>query len=597
MASLANILIRHKDRFSTFGLVLISVAYVVFGAWSTSPRFGANDNLAILDFLIHGHTVPYCGVLFTGLLHFAYQVLPSVPWYALSLYSLHALSVFLWLVLLRRVFKPWWATIGVMLVFLTYYIQFLALLDYTSTSVMLCMSSLCFAMVEVVQNRAAGWRFALLGVVFTLGVMVRTDGGLGAVAFALPMVVFVVLLRLRERVSQNHTGDGGAQAHPMGVFTALLRFRIAPFKTEALHLAFIALVFFAPVMADMAVDAGYRQLTLTPQEAQYEEFNYFRSQIHRVTNQERYALMRDQPLLKAISWNQKEMGYFLNWYFLDERVYNTEAVRMIAENLPAQPFTLSELGNAFLQRISQQKPVFLLLIFSLPLLLLGSLQKPWPNIIGLSWPVYCLGLIAFMGTRFTFLERVSVPFETAFGFSSLILAAMMIDMQQRFDGRIRMGALLITLGIMLACAAPLAQKSANYAQQNTVFRARLNAKLQQLNDGFSGRVVLVQAGPGLLMESSDPLDITWPSFHPIDLGWSIYSPRYYEQIGALGIQHSYQLVDALIARPDAYLLGTKGWCENLLYFATDSAKRDIQVVAIKTFDDGTGLYRYQETKR
>jgi hypothetical protein len=569
MASLANILIRHKDRYWTLGLALISVAYVALGMWFTSPRFGANDNLAILDFIIHGYPVPYNGVLFTGMLHRAYQAFPSMPWYALCLYALHALSVFLWLALLRKVFKPWWLALGLMLVFLGYYILYLALLDYTSTSIMLCMSSLCCAMVDVVQDRVNRWRFALLGVVFTLGVLVRTDGALGSLAFVLPMAIWVVSLR-SSVVSR---------------------------RAETLRLALIALVFFAPVVTDLILDTAYRQLASTQQQAQYDEFNAFRSQIHRVTNQERYALMRDKPLLEAIHWNQAEMGYFLNWSYLDERIYTTDAVKTIAESLPPQPFSLSALGDAFLERASLQSPAFLLLLFSVPLLLFGALRRPWPNLIGLTWPVYCAGLIAFMGMRLTFLDRVSIPFETAFGFSSLILAGLMIDVHGTFYNRIRTGILFITLATMIACAIPLAERGARYGEQNTAFHARLDAKLQELNKDFAGSVVLVQAGPGLIMDWSDPLDITWPRFHTIDLGWNTYSPRFYEQIGALDIQHGYQLVDALIAHPDAYLLGTKGWCENLLFFATDSAKRNIQVVAVRTFNDGTGLYRYQETKK
>lgn len=596
MVSQANILIRHKERSWTLGLALASIAYVILGICLTAPRFAANDNLMILDFLIHGYPVPYCGILFTSLLHLAYQALPSVPWYALSLYSLHALSVFIWLKLLRKAFKPWWLALALMAALLIYYIQYLALLDYTSTSIMLCMSSLCYAMVEALGNTLTPWRSAALGLVFMLGMLVRTYGAVGALAFAIPTVMVIVFLRIREYASLKPAHDAHTHLLPMAVFASLMRFQWKPIRTEALRLALIAFMFFAPALTDLAVDTAYRQLTLTPQEARYDEFNAYRSRIHSVNNQERFALMRDRPLLQAIHWNQTDMGHFLNWSYLDERVYTTEAVRTIAENLPPQQISLSDVAMNALQSVSKLDPLFLLLIAPLPLLLLSAWRRPWPDIISLSWPMYCLMLIEFMSMHFTFLDRVSLPFEAAFGFSNLILAGLITDTYRPSGDRIHVGALIVVFFIVLMGLSGLTNKLLHYRQSNLTNHARLDSKLQVLNDSYAGSVVLLQAGPGLLMERSNPFDITWPRFQVIDLGWSTYSPRYYQQIGALGIQESHQLLDTLIVHPDSYLLGTKGWCESLLYFATDSAKRNIRVVAVKTFEDGTGLYRYQETK-
>lgn len=569
MTAPANTFTRHAERLWTLGLALAAVAYVITVVCLTDQRFAANDNLTILDFIRHGYQVPFNGVLYTGLLHFAYEAFPSLPWYALSLYACHALSLFLWLTLLKRVFRPGWVAGILMLALLGCYADFLVLLDFTSTSVMLCMAGICGALVETGAPQPSRWRVFCFGLVFMAGVMVRVDGGTGALAFGLPFAIWVALTRLKSGL----------------------------FRTENLRLALLTLLFLAPALGNLAGDAAWRQATLTPQQAQYDEFNAPRGEIHRVTNQERYALMRDKPLLGKLHWNQQQMGYFLNWYYLDERVYTTDALETIVQDMPYLSFSLHGFMYTALDQAWPLKPQTLLLLACLPLLLVGVWRAPWPNIVGLAWPGYPLILIAFMLMRFTFLERVSVPYETACGFTGLILAGLMVPMDRRPGRRMELAAVLAVCAAMLVCAWQLGRTAVRQEHHSGALHQALEQKLQTLNQGYAGSIVLIQAGPGLLMESSDPLHIVWPEFKPIDLGWSIYSPRFYEQIGALGIQHGYQLMDAFVDRPGAYLLGTQGWCENLLYFTSAQDKSSIRAVPVTSFGDGTTLCRLEGVKR
>lgn len=595
MTTPTNTLSPGNTRYWTLGLALAAVGYISAVICLADLNFGANDNLTILDFIQHGYPVPYNGIFYTGLLHLAYRAAPSIPWYPVSLYAFHALSLFLWLTLVRRVFNPWWLACFFMLAIFACYAEFLLLMDYTSASVMLCMSTLCAALVECVAPQPSRWRMFGFGLVFMLGVMTRIEGGLGALAFGLPFAIWTLSTRLRPCFDKHQ--DAKPAFLPYSLLLPHIRPKPDLLRTECIKVVFLAAVFFAPVLGNLALDATWRQVTLTPQEAQYDKFNALRGEILRVTNDERYDIMQDKALLKEIHWDQEEMGYLLNWYFPDERIYTVDALKAIVRDKPYHSFSPNDLIHASLDRASSTEPQNLLLLACLPLLLLGLWRNPWPNVIGLGWLIYSSILVGFMVTRFTFLDRVSFPYEIASSLVSLILAGLMVSMHRGPGRRMELAAGLMAGALLLFPCRQLASESLQIEQHSGAARKVLLAKLQTLNQDYANSVIVIQEGPGLLMEWSNPLHMVWPEFKPINLGWSIFSPRFYEQISALGIQHAYQLVDALVDRPDAYLLGTEGWCQNMLFFSSASDKHSIRVVPKTNFGDGTSLCRLETVKK
>lgn len=592
-------LLRHKDKLWTFGLALVAIGFVCLTVKLSWPTFIVSDDYTILDFITHGVSEPYNGILFTSLLHLAYQAWPRIPWYALTLYSLHILCIFLWLSLLRRVFKPWWISTLLILVFLGYYLVFLDELDYTSTSVMLCMSSLAYTIVEVVERKAGRWKFAGLGVVFMLGVLVRVEGAPGSLAFMLPIALWAALVCFRGYLLEPADSGFPYSALPMGIWAVLSRLRFPYFKTEALRLILIASVFFAPVIADMVFDSAYRGLTYTPAERRYAEFDRYLGDIQILNGREKAALAGNSELLESVHWNNTDLGHLYNWSFVDERVYTPEALKTIAQDSHlAEEVPHDGITRAALARITMRYPVFLLLISMFPLFLLGLWRKQASSTIGLLLPAYCIGLISFMATMFVFLYRVELPFGTAFGFSGVIMAGLATKNYRWPQDRLYAVMLAITVVAGFAGAIPLYEDSLHYRTYNERRHAVYASRLEMLNKDFADSIILLQAsGPSLVMQFADPMDMQWPRFHPIYLFWGTFSQRFYDQIGALGIQHGYQIMDAMIDNPKGYLLGTKGWCESMLYFITDNAQRHIEITPVKIFTDGTGLYRLREKKR
>ncbi len=215
------------------------------------PRYIVNDNIINLNFIIAGYPLDYMGVFLTGPYR-AYVFQPAVPWYPLFPYGMHVISVFMWLSLIWRVFKPWWVALAFSGVLFAYYLLFLVELDYTSTSEMLCISSLAWACLEVLERRSGYLRYLSLGLVFTLGMLTRPQGIIGAFACVLPAALMIAGHCLRER----------------------------PAKEEMRRLMLVVAVFMAPAVLNWAADSTYRHYTLTPQEAAYEAFNVPRGILH-----------------------------------------------------------------------------------------------------------------------------------------------------------------------------------------------------------------------------------------------------------------------------------------------------------------------------
>src|SRR5690348_1805075 len=158
-----------------------------------------NDDVTIADYAMQGFAVRYMGIFLTSLMHLGYTWRPDVAWYGLVLYACHFLSVYLWLSLLFRVFRPWWLGALSALLFLGSYLVFLVYLDYTSTSVMLCCVSLSWAYLGVIQRRPGWLHYLALGLVFMLGMMVRPQAAPGALLYTLPIGLLAAWTCLREQ--------------------------------------------------------------------------------------------------------------------------------------------------------------------------------------------------------------------------------------------------------------------------------------------------------------------------------------------------------------------------------------------------------------
>ncbi|MGE5625556.1 MAG: hypothetical protein ACM3ZT_08420 [Bacillota bacterium] len=546
-------------------LAIVSLTFVIAVPALITPCFIEGDNNAIADFAAQGFPVPYAGVLFTGLLHWGYAAAPSFPWYGAALYACHGLALFLWLSLVWRACRPAWFAVAASLVLLIFYLRELVFLDYTSTSVMLCSSAAAWAFLDALEHRPGLRRPLLSGLVFMLGMLVRPQAATGALAFLLAATAWV----------------------------SLLAFSGQPLKAEARRLGLIALVFFAPALCNLATDSAVRAITMTPQEAQYEAFNLPRGRFFRLPRLAKFRLANNKPVLDSLHWERSDLLRVLSWTMLDERKYTPEAMQTLLAAATPRGVSWKDWREALRERLWPPDPYLLLLLCPLPLLLLAAWRRPSPEILGLLAAPWAVGLACYMSLHYAFLYRVEFPYLGAVAFTELVLAASLARAREK-PARLDWVAAGLCVVIALSATARVAGDEAEDGGVKALHAALFTDKLRILQQGYAGSVILAKSGNGLPFKDLSPLASPVLYFRPIQLGWSTFSPRFYQQIGALGVEHAYQVADALVDRPGAYLLGPRDWSTEVMGYL--SGKRGVTAVTVKCFPDGTRLMRLETQK-
>lgn len=542
---------------------VFAVAFVAAIALCARLEYITNDNVTIADFAAHGYPVRYVGIFFTSLVHLLYSAFPGPGWFGIALCLLDALALALWLTLLWRVCRPAWLASIFSLVVCCFFLRYLIYLDYTTTSVLLCMASLCWACSDVL-GRKSGWlRFLLLGAAFALGMWARPHGGWGALAYSLPILLWAAWLSLRGRI----------------------------WGPESRRLLIIALLFLAPAALNLVADSAWRAYTTTPQQTAYDGFNSVRGKLHRLPRDSKAVLMNDQALLAQMGWTPQDLAHLFNWTFLDERKYSPEALQTLLDGAPSPRITFSDVADELAPRVAPINPFFLLMLAPLPLLLAGFLRGARPLGWGLLLPIYGVGLTVVMALMFSFLFRIEYPFATSFGLSSLIIALLLIDQLAPGTDRWQKAAQACSVLLALAGGAISAYGTLDnygpYAQRSQ----HLEDKLHAVDQGYAGDVILIQSGPGLTLEMLSPFREPHLDFQPIQLGWSTFSPRFYQQLRSLRVQYAYEMVDAMSVDAHALALGSEGWCRSLRDFA--SQPEQVQVISLQRFRDGTVLCSLQ----
>lgn len=542
---------------------LLAAAFVVAALKFCQPEFITNDDVTLADFAAHGYPARYFGIFLTELLHLLYSAWPAQGWFGLTLCALNVLVLGLWFTLLWRVFRPWWLATAFCAAAAGMYLRFAIYVDYTAVSAMLGMGAVAWACLEILERRPAHC-LLLPGLLFMLGMWVRPQGSLGSLAYGLPIALWTAWLASRGR----------------------------PWRAEWRRLGAAALLFLAPTVIGAGADLAWRAHIRTPQQASYDEFNAVRGKLHGLPRAGKQALARRSALLASVHWTRRDLAHFFGWSFLDERIYTTEALRTLLAHAPPTRFPSATLGEKLHNRFSLRNTFLLMMLAALPLLVAGLTRGELPLAWGLLMPVYGVCLTVYMVLAFSFPYRIEAPYATAFGFLLLIVSAQATLPRLAADDRRRHVVLAVSLLLAAAGAVQALHPLVLHYQAFAKRGLREEQKLRDINFRHAGDVILIQSGPGLLLEKLSPLRQPRLDFHPIQLGWSTFSPRFYQQLGTLGVGHAYQAVDAMVDNDHAFLLGGLGWCKSL----RDFASHPVQVQDVQRFRDGTHLCRLRQAK-
>lgn len=583
--------------------MLLAIVFVVASINLMTPSYIVNDNIAIMDYAIQGWPIDFTGILFTDLLHFAYIHAPGIPWYAFSLYALHCLSVFLWLRLIWCVFRPWWLASTMSGIFLLYYSFFLIFLDYTSTGAMLCMVALTWAFLDTLARRRGYRRFLLPGLVFMLGVLVRPQTFLGAMAYGFPVVCLVAWQCLRtgvvpdEPVSRIGSWQRGLPyAVPVAWIMVPIRRHLYPFRAEAGRLSLFALMFFLPTLGNVVANTAYRDIRLTPQQAQFDAFNAVRGRLHGLPDSRQWVLINDPPAQRAAHLSRDQINTFFKWRFLDDRVYTESALKVLLQMLPPPEHPYTDFAREFYSRLDAL-PELLLLLCCIPFFMLILSRSPGISVAGMLLPLYALGFAALFSVFVGFSPRTEMPFAFGFSFMSLLIAGFFLNQagDDRSSRYMVCGAVACVLGLVGGFDALTG--TALDEIDTRLSAVRTQQILEVLNSDYAGSVVIIDPGMGLMRFKLSPFEVTPLRFHPIDLGWTTFSPRFYQQIKYLRIDHGYELMDALINRDNAYALGRRWWAYTMLDNLNKRYVHLVKLVPVREFSSGDVLFRYTLTDK
>lgn len=553
---------------SWLALALTALAYVMVGSHLLHPRYIVNDNIINLNFIRSGYPLDYMGVFLTELLHRAYLLQPVVPWYALCLYGMHVISVFLWLTLIWRVFRPWWLALAFSAALFGYYLFFLIELDYTSTSELLCTSSLVWACLEVLERRQGYLRMVGLGLVFTVGMLVRPQGIIGAFAGVLPVALMIAGHCLRER----------------------------PTRQELIRLMLSVVVFLVPMLLNLAADAAYRQMTLTPQQSAYEAFNEPRGLLHGLSAERQNSLAADTLVLNEAGWTVENAQNFFHWRFLDERIYTPSSLQTLVKGAPEAWHPRRDVIKHVRLMLGSETDLMLLLFCCLPLFLSAVRKHPWLAGCGLLLPIYCVALDSFLSVSLTFRDRTELPFVASFGLLTLVISGYLMNLSDTGHERLKRMAAIASL--MLVCYGAVMSVQSLLARQiqETRWGHFARSELAVLNHQYAGSIVLQQSIIGLQLENSEPLEATPLYFHPITMVWDTFSPYFYASLKPLGVKYGYEVIDAMIDNPDAYFVGDVREGGIILDSYTQKHKGHAEIVLVRHLHPGTSLYRFVTTK-
>jgi hypothetical protein len=542
---------RRASAVQSFSLCLLCVLFVATVLRVLNTHYTTNDDTGIISFIVAGYPVPYMGIALSTLLHAAYAAVPSVAWFGCCLYALLTLSLYQWLALAWRVFPRPWLAAAATAVILGLYLDLLVSLDFTAVSAMLCMSALSRAGVEVLGPGRQPWALLVPGLVFAAGWLVRPDPALGALAYALPVGAAVLVACLWRR----------------------------PLQPEAVRLALAALVFLLPLALNLAVDDVWRASVRTPLEAQYEARNEEIDAFYHLNAARREATGRDAALLASLHWTVRDSRRFLHWKFLDERVYTPQAVHALVAGAAAPAVSAPLLERHLRGRLFPHNTLFLLLLASLPLFVLLLCRGRPEGAIGLLLPFYSVALTVLMYVLHAYVYRVEMPFELGLGLMGVLLATALLGRSGAPPSRVSLAVACVSL-LIAGVAAGYSVRSCLLLQRHDLrVAATVRRELQMLDTRFAGDVVLMQpVGNGLNVLS--PLQPVLLRFDHIDLGWSTFSPLFYDQIRVLGVQHGYELMDAMVDDPRAYLRGWQPWAQQLSSYATAHQRGGIEVVQV-----------------
>lgn len=521
---------RSPDRILVWVSLVAAVVWIVSILSLATPGFALSDDLQMEAFAngdysgSSSHFLVFSNVIYGAALRSLYELAPGIPWYALLLYAVQALSiaaVFYVILRARIVLGNAMALLGIGWLVFTLP-NFTIALSFTPTAIL------------------AGLAGVLL-LISSLATPIRPFG----IASAAGLLLVSTLIRGNAALLVLLTTS-------IFVARALLR---TPRRVAAFTLVLLTVI----PLGTMQFNDWY---TGRPTEwADYNEFNALRGQLHG-TKRLRYHPGID-PVLDRMGWTPLDLAAFEAWIFPDPQVFTAESLRIYLDNTQQRPpgrSLLADLGGVW----NRYRPQLAAAIALLAWCLLRAIQE---RRTGLAlWPFAALvGFVAPM-IYLTLFER----FPLRLGRPIWGLLPIFLLLEPRTNNWLRFPTTSSTsrrhhanrLRALMAgaVAAILAiggiTRSLPLSQEFEIRREKLQSSLEILEDVDPDGVFVYRVND-LLVTGKNPLS-AHGIFHSdpkvIGLGWSTFSPPWNSRRVRFGLGN---VLESVVSDPNVYLISDR----------------------------------------
>jgi hypothetical protein len=501
-----------KSLLNSFALA--AGTYVLFFLFF-DPGFDTNDDvgmMALASGTFRGEASPF--LVFTHVsigyvLKALYGGMPSVPWYAVYLYSFQILSWTLIAHVLFAIHRGKEAVVFFVASFLLIGFQIAMELQFTSTSMLLgAAAALCF---------------------LTLGLESRS--------WALP-VFAGGLIGVVGLIRESSLKATLAIWSPLFVYTAFK----APIKRTVLFGATIATVSLAAAaVSTIAYDTD-------PRWQKYLEYNAVRGKLHGNA-----SFNPPKQDLKEVGWSRSDMMLFKSWFFTDPEIYSLEHLQALLGSIQTESrwksFSRKLVTKSFGKGRSQLIGALLITLT----LLAWAKPKRIPLVLA-SWAWVLLVGVAAILLHGRMPLRVLVPMLLSATLASAFIAGIPTVALRPANIR-QCAGLIFTILALLAGAVCTQTALAAWVEKSEKHRsgdADLRASYAQLS-ALDPDGIFVHWPRGIRPERLSPFATSskLPNLRFVWLGWQTGSPVWLDELDALGIADVYT---AIARKEHTYLL-------------------------------------------
>ena len=501
-----------NDSFS-FSFAVLFIAYLLL----VLPRtYGVNDNVGIL-FDAKGGFISSESISFfyMTLLHLLYQMSNDIPWYGLTLYVVHILSLFIFVRSLVRIESFSAFFVPFLIVYLYFYSFFITQIDYSSTSIMVGASSL-FAFLVLLSNRKVTIFPVLgLGLLFSLSFSIRIPGAYAVLVYGLPIIGLFFINQFQ--------------------------------KTKYL------VIFLMPFLLLWIGDNLARTYLTSPEYQQYREFNILRGKLHGFPILE--ANQNNKRILIENNWTQNDYDRFANWNFFDERKYNANTLSNIFKySVLEEDNKIQKYLGLYFQKFSKlvthpenKWPIYFLFLICVLIIF----KFYWfLTLITLCYLSYAVSVSIYLEIFYRFPARIAHPILLmCTSFVILLIFHLWADKFPVKNNNLLATTFILGIFWFLFNIGMRHNISTNMA---------FNLSLNRLQSAYQGKILYI---PPIVLqwEKMDPLKRYHFNFHKMVYagGTGTFSPSFYKELETLGVKKGYEMIPALINNPNAYVIAMK----------------------------------------